>query len=116
MAGARESLPELPEEPAAPAAPAALDQTPKGDTKLSPLARRAYYYVGAVAVFTLVLCFLFGLCVFMGFLSLDRPTNIVTLGQHLYFKRIVIAMTAVYFLFGTIWMILRERRKGQAAA
>jgi hypothetical protein len=61
------------------------------------------------------LCVGLAICVFAGLLPLDPPERQRTFWHGLYFKRVLIWITAVYFVSGTTWMTLREKRKAKAA-
>ncbi|GAG01909.1 unnamed protein product, partial [marine sediment metagenome] len=87
MAGARESLPELPKETRSAAPP------PRGDdVSAERPAAGLYYFSGAVALVCLALCLVLPALVFAG--SMDDRT----------FKNLLIWVTAVYFVSGTIWI------------
>ncbi len=111
MAGARQPLPELKEETVA-AAPGAGAGAPEAEErKPSAFANRARYYFGGAAVLCLVLIFFLAVAVAIRGLPLDRPTEFLAGAHRFYFKQALIAITAAYFVCGTIWMTLRERRK-----
>ena len=111
MAGARGALPELEEETMAAAPSAAAGKPEARETKPSAFARRAPYYFGGMAVFCLVLIFFLALAVATRGLPLDRPEEFLAGAHQFYFKQVLIVITVAYFLCGTIWMTLRERRK-----
>jgi cytosine permease len=115
LAGAGEPLPELERETAVTATTRPSSDEPPQQRKRSPFAKRAYYYSGGLALVCLILCVGLAICVFAGLLPLDPPERQRTFWHGLYFKRVLIWITAVYFVSGTIWMTLREKRKAQTA-
>lgn len=97
-AGARRPLPELPE-----GTPAAVLTSGAGGPRIRPPATGLYYGSGLVALACLALCLVLPMMVFAG--SLGPET----------FKNLLIGITLIYFVSGTIWISQREKRKPASA-
>ncbi|UCG57088.1 MAG: hypothetical protein JSU70_19760 [Phycisphaerales bacterium] len=101
--GAREKLGELPEE--APAVASEGEQMGEAPRSSGSRTRAA---VGLIAVAALLFCFGTALWVAVS-------ANDVYATRLAYFKKAILYATGVYFIFGTIWLILKETSEKRAA-
>lgn len=102
--GAREKLPELPEEESQ-----ASEFTQTGlrqdETKYRVKKSRIYYICGLIAVTSLVFCL--GISIWVAASNEDVYT-----GRLEQFKKVLLYATVIYFVFGTIWIFLKEKSEG----
>jgi len=99
MFGAGKKLPELAE-----AQTAAPQTTPAGSEQKAPLPKKSqmYYICALIALASLVACLSLAIWVALS----DESVYAARLGS---FKEAVLYATAIYFVFGTIWIFLKEK-------
>ncbi len=97
--GAREKLPEPAEEESAMPETAAVDSEERTE---SVKKSRIYYISGLIALASLVFCL--GISIWVAASNED-----VYAGRLEQFKKVLLYATAIYFVFGTIWIFLKEK-------
>jgi cytosine permease len=98
--GATEKLPELPAEEV----PVGGTTAESAEAKVRPVKKKSifYYVCGLIAVASLVICL--GTAIWVAASATETYAGRLT-----YFKNALKYMTIVYFVFGTIWIFLKER-------
>lgn len=101
MSGAGEKLPELPQEQA----PAPETAHLGAEAKAKPAKKSGMYYVsGLIALASLTICL--GMAIWVAVSAADVYDDRLD-----FFKTALKYMTLIYFVFGTIWIFLKEKRE-----
>ena len=103
--GAAEKLPDLPQEES----PAPATTSAATAAKAKPEKKPAIYYVsGLVAAAALAVCF--GMSVWVAVSRGD-----VYVGRLEQFKKAILYATVIYFIFGTTWLVLKEKSEARVS-